>query len=84
MKLNDGIFHPSLNPDGWRCRYVNSTNVKWNEEAVGYELTVPSDCFNPALIYDGADLEIRNVSGRYDGLIIEDGSNTTTYVIHEW
>jgi len=84
--LNDGIYHPKVNPKGWRCRYVDNANILWSKPVndISMKLNNYSDCFNPELIYQGNDESIAHTSGRPDGRVIINDSDASGFIIKEW
>jgi len=74
VKLNDGIFHPMYNPNGWRRP---KDNKYWHTttEVIGNS----KDCFDKSimLLSDGSTA----TSGRPDGNYLTYGSGTN---VVEW
>ena len=76
VSLNDGIFHPMYNPNGWRQPKdgTDSDPIYWNNTSVVIENS--KDCFDKTKI----DATV-TLSGRPDGNYLAYGSGTN---IEEW
>ena len=87
VKLNDGIFHPTLNRYGWRCRWTGGDSdsgdmLLWTVNNDAFKLNTEKDCFNTGFIYTGSVPNLVSASGRPDGRMLV---NETTIISHtEW
>lgn len=76
ISLNDGIYHPIYNANGWRRRYISGVAREWYEDVIGYNTQSYKDCFKESLINN-----IDRVSARPDGLLLDDQGSVDFQVI---
>jgi len=72
IKLNDGIFHPMYNPNGWRMILKDGNSYIWSNDEVAGMINSQIDCYRLELLSKNGE------SGRPDGLVVLNNDAVTS------